>query len=81
MVQGQVFLKGTGEGGGEGTGTFPIYFFEGSSFLHLEITSLFSKLCHAFEEKLFFSAKKVSKNDPEYIPLIKITYLQRNLQD
>ena len=54
MVQGQVFLKGTGEGGGEGTGTFPIYFFEGSSFLHLEITSLFSKLCYAFEEKLFF---------------------------
>ena len=56
MVQGQVFLKGTGGGGGggEGTGTFPIYFFEGSSFLHLEITSLFSKLCYAFEEKLFF---------------------------
>ena len=53
MVQGQVFLKGTG-GGGEGTGTFPIYFFEGSSFLHLEITSLFSKLSYAFEEKLFF---------------------------
>ena len=33
------------------------------------------------KKKIFFSAKKVSKNDPEYIPLIKITYLQRNLQD
>ena len=80
MVQGQVFLKGTG-GGGRGLAPFLSIFFEGSSFLHLEITSLFSKLCYAFEEKLFFSAKKVSKNDPEYIPLIKITYLQRNLQD
>ena len=33
------------------------------------------------KKNYFFSAKKVSKNDPEYIPLIKITYLQRNLQD
>ena len=41
MVQGQVFLKG-------GAGTFPIYFFQGLSFLHLEITLPFVKLCYAF---------------------------------
>ena len=42
MVQGQVSLK-------DGrTGTL--------SFLHLEITLPFTKLCYAFEEKLFFSA-------------------------
>ena len=33
MVQGQIFLKREGGGGG-GTGTFPIYFFQGLSFLH-----------------------------------------------
>ena len=49
MVQGQVFLKG-------GTDTFPISFFQVLSFLHLEITLPFAKLCYAFEEKLFFSA-------------------------
>ena len=49
MVQEQVFFK-------ERAGTFPIQFFEGLSFLHLEITLLFAKLCYAFEEKLFFSA-------------------------
>ena len=48
MVQGQVFLKG-------GTHTFPISFFQVLSFLHLEITLPFAKLCYAFEEKLFFS--------------------------
>ena len=31
-MQGQVFLKGSG------AGTFPIQFFQGLSFLHLEIT-------------------------------------------
>ena len=51
MVQGQVLLKVGG-----GTGTFPIKFLEGLSFLHLEITLLFQKLWYAFEEKLFFSA-------------------------
>ena len=30
MVQGQVFLKG-------GAGIFPIYFYQGLSFLHLEL--------------------------------------------
>ena len=49
MVQGQVFLK-------RGAGTLPIKFFQGSSFLHSEITLPFAKLCYAFEEKFFFSA-------------------------
>ena len=49
MLQGQVFLK-------RGAGTFPIQFFQGLSFLHLEITLPFVKLCYAFEGKLFFSA-------------------------
>ena len=56
-------------------GTFPIYFFQGLSFLHLEITLPFAKLCYAFEEKLFchhnFMKKghsKFSKNEPENIP-------------
>ena len=47
MVQGQVFFK-------KGAGTFPIQFFQGLSFLHLEITFPFAKLCYAFEEKKFF---------------------------
>ena len=51
--QGQVFLKG-----GE-AGTFPINFFQGLSFLYLEITLPFAKLCHAFEEKIFFSATMI----------------------
>ena len=40
--------------GVEGAGTFLIYFFQGLSFLHLEITFPFAKLCYAFEEKNFF---------------------------
>ena len=31
-------------------------FFQGFSFLHLEVTLPLAKLCYAFEEKLFFSA-------------------------
>ena len=54
MVQVQVFLKEMGGGGG--AGTFPIWFFQGLSFLHLEITFPFAKLCYAFKEKIFFSA-------------------------
>ena len=42
MVQGQVSLKD------ERTGTL--------SFLHLEVTLPFTKLCYAFEEKRKFSA-------------------------
>ena len=49
MVQGQVFLKG-------GLALFLFNFFQGLSFLHLEITLTLVKLCYAFEEKLFFSA-------------------------
>ena len=45
MVQGQVL-----KGGGGGDRHFS-YFFQGLSFLHLEITLPFAKLCHAFEEK------------------------------
>ena len=40
---------------GEGSGTFLILFFQGLSFLPLEITFPFAKLCYAFEEKKFFS--------------------------
>ena len=36
-------------------GTFPISFFQGLSFLHLEIALPFAKLCYAFEKKKFFS--------------------------
>ena len=42
MVQGQVFLKGGGDG------TFPICFFQGLSFLYSEITLDIVKLCHVF---------------------------------
>ena len=41
MVQGQVVLKG--EGGG--ADTFPISFFQGLSFLHLEITLSKTVIC------------------------------------
>ena len=37
-----------------GPGTFPICFFQGLSFLHLEIILPFAELCHAFEEKKNF---------------------------
>ena len=57
-----------------------LFFFLGLPFLHLEITLFFAKLSYAFEEKLFFSAtislwkshSKLSKNEPENIPKIKI---------
>ena len=39
---------------GREAGTFPIQFFQGLSFLHLEITLPFAKLCYVFEEKSFF---------------------------
>ena len=51
--------------------------FKGLSFLHLEITLPFAKLCYVFEENLFFSVTiilwkkgllKLSKNEPENIP-------------
>ena len=67
MAHGQVFLK-------VGADTFPISFFQGLSFLHLEITLSFAKLCYAFEKKEIhhnFMKKghsKLSKNEPENIP-------------
>ena len=48
MVQGQVFLKGGG------LALVLFNFFQGLSFLHLEIILPFAKLCYAFEEKNFF---------------------------
>ena len=54
MVQGHVFLKK--RGWGRGADNFPIWFFQGCYFKHLEIILLFAKLCHTFEEKLFVSA-------------------------
>ena len=53
MVQGKVFLKG------EGAGIFHILIFQVLSFLHLEITLPFGKLCYLCEEKLFFSATMI----------------------
>ena len=49
MVQEQAFLKGQ-------AGTFPVSFFQGLSFLHLEMTLPFTKLGYTSEEKIFFSA-------------------------
>ena len=60
-----------------GRGNFPIWFFQDLSFLYLEITLPFAKLCYAFEEKKIFfchydfwkkSHSKLSKNEPENIP-------------
>ena len=56
-------------------GTFPVKFFQGLSFLHLENTLPFAKLCQPFKEKKFFchhnfmkkGYSKLSKNDPENI--------------
>ena len=48
MMQGQVFLKKGGGGGG--------WHFSYLIFLNLEITLPFAKLCYAFKEKSFFSA-------------------------
>ena len=55
MMQMQVFIKGKW-----GVDTFPIQFFQGLSFLHLEITLPFGKLCHTFEQKLLFSVTIIS---------------------
>ena len=80
MVQRQVFLKGWG---GRVLVLFLLNFFKVYHFLHLEVTLPIAKLCYAFEEKKNFSnhnfKKKghsnLSKNEPENIPEIKITYL------
>ena len=44
MVLRQVFLK-------RKMANFATFFFQGLSFLHLEIILLFEKLCYTFEEK------------------------------
>ena len=46
----QIFLKG----GKEAADTCPISFFQGLSFLHLEITFPLAKLCSVFEKNFFF---------------------------
>ena len=58
------------------TETFAISFFQGLSFLHLEITSPFAKPCFAFKKIKNFchhnfmkkGNSKSSKNEPENIP-------------
>ena len=76
-MQGQVFLQ-------RGADIFPIHFFQGLSFFHLETTLTFAKLCYVFEKIYFFFSvtiifqkghSKLSKNEPENIPSIKIGYL------
>ena len=54
--------KGRGEGG---AGTFSISFFQGLTFLHLEITLPFIFFCHHNFMKKGHS--KLSKNEPENI--------------
>ena len=78
MVPGKVFSK-------RGGLAFSYLIFQGLSFLYLEITLLFAKLCY-LKKKIFFCHhcmkkyhSKLSKNEPENIPKIKITYLQRDL--
>ena len=45
MVEGQVFLKGGG------ADTFPISFFQGLSFLHLEVTLPFAETVMHLKKK------------------------------
>ena len=54
MVQGQVFLKKKGGGGG-GWYFFYLIFLRFIIFAFRKI----AKLCHAFEEKVFFSATMI----------------------
>ena len=61
MLLRQLILKERGRGDGEGkAAAFPIEFFQGLPFLHLEVALLFAKLCYTFEEKLKFDEKKSS---------------------
>ena len=55
MVQGQIFLKGE-------AGTSSIYFFQGLSFLHLEITLSFAKLCYTLHCAIIILWKKVIRS-------------------
>ena len=70
MVQGQVFLKGGG------ADTFSISFFQGLSFLLLEVTLPFAETVLCIWKKNFFchnnsmkkGHSKLSKNELENIP-------------
>ena len=58
------FKKGWKHGAGtgflkRGGWHFSYLIFKNLSFLHLEITLPFAKLCYAFEDKIFFSATKI----------------------
>ena len=84
MAQGQVFLKVEGGGGGGGDWHFSYLFSQGLSSLHLENNLPLAKLCYAFWRKVIFFCHhnfmkkghcKLSKNEPENIPLIEITCL------
>ena len=58
------------------TETFPIYFFQGLTFLHLEITLPFAKLLYIWRKIIFYchhnfmkkGHSNLSKNKPENIP-------------
>ena len=67
MVQGQVFLKG--EGGTDTFSRFIIFTFR-NYVMHLKKKRFFCH--HNFMKK---GHSKLSKNEPENIPSIKITYL------
>ena len=73
MVQGDVFLK---RGRGRGVALFLSNFFKVFtflSFLHLEITLPFEKLCYAFEEKNFSATIILWKK-------LILSYLKMNLK-
>ena len=71
MVQGKVFLKG----GEAGASTFPIWLYQGLSFLHLEITLPLESCVMHLKKNYFFCHHnfmkkihpKLTKNEPENI--------------
>ena len=75
MMQTQAFLKVGWEGGGGG---LALFLFNAFKVYHFYIQKLlnyftFAKLCYAFEVILKRIHSKLSKNEPENIPQIKIT--------
>ena len=68
MVQGHVFLK-------RGDDTFPIHFFQGLSFFHLETPLPFAKLCYVFKKKyIYFFC------DHNFIKKVILSCLKMNLK-